>query len=155
MSGIERIENLFRTVLEEARANPAFGKRLIAVMEGSDSGLTNHQRMSPSAGKGRHEGKPSSARRHRRPPGVVNPTEAISRGEGALRADLDRLDNEQLKDIIAEHGMDTRKLAMKWKDRQRLIDLIVGFTHDRLAKGAVFRTPPTEPTGQEHWPGAG
>jgi hypothetical protein len=40
---------------------------------------------------------------------------------------------EQLRDIVAEHGMDNERLAMKWKDPQRVIDRIV----DRVASRAV------------------
>jgi hypothetical protein len=46
---------------------------------------------------------------------------------------------EELKDIVAEHGMDSRKLAMKWKTPDRLIDLIVETVRERVTKGNVFR----------------
>ncbi|MFG2683889.1 hypothetical protein ACGFYH_34245, partial [Streptomyces sp. NPDC048392] len=57
---------------------------------------------------------------------------------------------EQLRDIIAEHGMDHDRLAMKWKDPQRVIDRIVERVESRTAKGAAFRGRPeqsTEPPG--------
>ena len=49
------------------------------------------------------------------------------------------LDTEQLKDIVAEHGMDTAKLAMKWKSSERLIEFIVSTVEARADKGRAFR----------------
>lgn len=60
-------------------------------------------------------------------------------GEEELRRRLTNLELEQLRDIIAEHGMDTDRLAMKWKDRDRVIDRIVNRVIDRAAKGDAFR----------------
>jgi hypothetical protein len=63
----------------------------------------------------------------------------MEQGENALRGALTPLNVEQLKDIVAEYGMDTSKLALKWKSRDRLQDLIVATVRDRLAKGDAFR----------------
>jgi len=60
-------------------------------------------------------------------------------GEGELRRRLADLELEQLRDIIAEHGMDNDRLAMKWKDVNRVIDRIVSRVVDRAAKGDAFR----------------
>jgi hypothetical protein len=46
-----------------------------------------------------------------------------------------------LRDIVAEHGMDNDRLAMKWKDSARVIDRIVERVASRLAKGPAFRAP--------------
>jgi hypothetical protein len=62
-------------------------------------------------------------------------------GESELRRRLDALDEEALKDIIAEHAMDPARLAMKWKDPARLVDLIVKVVVQRRRKGEVFLTP--------------
>jgi hypothetical protein len=62
-------------------------------------------------------------------------------GEATLRERLTELDLEQLRDIIAEHGMDTDRLAMKWRDRSRVVDRIVERVVDRAAKGDAFRSP--------------
>ena len=40
--------------------------------------------------------------------------------------------------MIAEHGMDRDKLAMKWKTPDRLIERIVDTVRSRSAKGDVF-----------------
>jgi hypothetical protein len=75
----------------------------------------------------------------RRPAGVLDPLTLCQEGEDQLRQRLENLNREQLKDIIAEHGMDTSKLAMKWRSPARLIDLIVTTAKARLEKGNVFR----------------
>lgn len=60
-------------------------------------------------------------------------------GEPALRARLGELSVDQLKDVVAEHGMDPSKLAMRWKTPGKLIDLIAPTVRDRSEKGDAFR----------------
>lgn len=77
----------------------------------------------------------------RRKPGRFDPM-AVHRDRSAnLAGRLDELDVEELKDIIAEHGMDRTKLAMKWKDKTRLVELIISTVENRAQKGDVFRAP--------------
>lgn len=81
-------------------------------------------------------------RRARREPGPWDPFQVYADGgETALRTRLSALDLEQLRNIIAEHGMDTDRLAMKWRDAERVIDRIVDRVVDRAAKGEGFRAP--------------
>jgi len=49
---------------------------------------------------------------------------------------------EQLKDIIAAQGMDHDRLALRWKNSQRLIERIVETVVARSRKGDVFLAPP-------------
>ncbi|MFI9505261.1 hypothetical protein [Nocardia sp. NPDC052566] len=60
-------------------------------------------------------------------------------GEAGLRARLRTLSPDQLKDIIAEHGMNYDKAAMRWKTAARLTDRIVERVQTRAAKGTVLR----------------
>ncbi|MEW2075332.1 MULTISPECIES: hypothetical protein [unclassified Streptomyces] len=84
-------------------------------------------------------------RRSRRAPGVIEPFAVFAEsGEAGLRSCLGELDLEQLRDIISEHGMDHDRLAMKWKDPQRVIDRIVERVESRTAKGAAFRGRPEQ-----------
>jgi hypothetical protein len=79
----------------------------------------------------------------RRTPGVIDPfTVFAESGETGLRLRLKELTLEQLRDIISEHGMDHDRLAMKWKDPQRVIDRIVERVGSRVAKGSAFRGRP-------------
>ena len=79
-------------------------------------------------------------RANRRNPGPFDPFVVYAEGqEAALRDRLAALDLEQLRDIVAEHGMDNDRLAMKWKDPERVIDRIVERVAARASKGSAFR----------------
>ncbi len=84
---------------------------------------------------------------NRRKPGVIDPFAVFAdSGESGLEERLMTLDLEQLRDIVAEHGMDHDRLAMKWKDRQRVITRVVERVAARTAKGSAFRGRPSEDT---------
>jgi hypothetical protein len=117
MTIIERIEAAFAEIVNEAKANPEFAQRLEAALAGTTGVL----------------------RRHRRAPSAVDPFVLYAEGEDVLRERLAQLDVEQLKDIVAEHGMDQARLAMKWRTADRLIDLVVNTVRDRSRKGDAFR----------------
>ena len=81
-------------------------------------------------------------RPHRRAPGVLDPFAVFSEtGEDGLRRRLGELSLDQLRDLVAEHGMDSDRLAMRWKDPARVIDRIVERVATRRAKGSAFRAP--------------
>ncbi len=61
-----------------------------------------------------------------------------------LRTRLDELNIDELKDIVAEQGMDRSKLAMKWKKKDRIINLIITAVESRIHKGDAFRIIPSE-----------
>ncbi|MEQ8997299.1 MAG: hypothetical protein RID53_12455 [Coleofasciculus sp. B1-GNL1-01] len=82
----------------------------------------------------------SKKRRTRRRTSVFDPVELYhQKGEKHLREQLQQLEVEQLKDMIAEHGMDSSRRAMRWKKRDRLIELIVKTASCRARKGDAFR----------------
>lgn len=114
------LEELFAVIVSEARSNPEFSERLGKVLEAPSS--------------------PKMAKRSgRRTPAVFDPFELVQDGEEVLRSRLAQLTVEQLKDIVAEQGMDRAKLAMKWKASDRLVDLIVTTVQNRAKKGSAFR----------------
>ena len=76
---------------------------------------------------------------NRRDKAVLDPIKLTEEGDPNLRKKLERLTEKQLKDIIADYGMDPSKLAMKWKDRDRLIQLIMETSARRATKGDAFR----------------
>ena len=63
---------------------------------------------------------------------------AAKGGEVLLQSELERLDTAELKQVIREYSFDSSRLAGKWKNRQRLIDLIVRRTMALNSKGNVF-----------------
>lgn len=83
---------------------------------------------------------PGMKRTGRRAPAKLDPFKIITdSGEQALMADLAELDLEELRDIVAQFGMDPRRLVMKWKDAQRVRGHIVATTAQRSRKGDAFR----------------
>ncbi|MEV6287905.1 hypothetical protein [Kribbella sp. NPDC051770] len=119
------LTRLFTAVALEASRGPRFANSLSKALRGPAS--------------------PSSSARTRRPqnrrnPGPFDPFVSYANGgEIHLRTLLGALDLEALRDIVAEHGMDTDRLAMKWKDPDRVIERIVERVVDRSTKGAAFR----------------
>jgi uncharacterized protein YjiS (DUF1127 family) len=85
------------------------------------------------------------ARSNRRAAAVFDPVARYRQAPERLRADLEALDVDQLKDIVSHYAMDPRKLALKWKSPPRLVDLILNVVEQRVYKGEAFRdtTPPS------------
>lgn len=117
-----QVRNLFGVVLAEIRDNPRFAERVRGA-------LGNSINTTPR-------------RTGRRPPGPLDPFAVfVAEGESGLRARLEDLSVEELKNVVAEHGMDSSKLAMKWKTADRLVDLVVERVRHRSSKGDAFRAP--------------
>lgn len=115
----------FTAVAAEASRTPRFANALIAAFRESVD--------QPGANV-----KPKRA--NRRPPGPFDPFEVFAEDKVAgLRRRLQDLELEQLRDIIAEHRMDNDRLAMKWKDVDRVIDRIIDRVAARAEKGSAFR----------------
>jgi hypothetical protein len=60
----------------------------------------------------------------------------------ALRQKLELLDVKTLRNVIRQHGFDPSKLAEKWKNKERLINLIIERVAARHDKGKVFKEYP-------------
>lgn len=129
----DRLSAIFEGILDEVRKNPAFAARLERVL--------NSEMSQGAAGKKVPGGasNPTTRRSNRRTKAAVDPFALLSAGESHLREELGKLDIEQLKDVVAEYGMDTSRLALKWKSRERLIEFIVTTVVARSRKGDVFR----------------
>ena len=122
----EILAKLVGVVADEAARTPRFAKALTAALS---SGIV--------------EPPPKQKRASRRAPGVIDPFAIYGDvGEDGLRQQLGQLNLEQLRDIIAEHGMDHDRLAMKWKTPKRVIDRIVEKVSTRTVKGSAFRSVP-------------
>lgn len=116
------LSNLIVAIANEATRTPRFANAL-------------QTSLSPSSAE-----LPKARRTGRRSPGVIDPFAIYNDAdEQGLRERLSALDLEQLRDIVAEHGMDHDRLAMKWKDHQRVISRIVEKVVSRTSKGSAFR----------------
>jgi hypothetical protein len=121
-----RLRALMSAIESEAERNPEFATAL-----GQALGIGASKEASSRL---------SARKTRRRNKGAFDPMDILrDEGENGLRGRLASLDIEQLKDIVAENGMDQRKLAMKWKTADRLIDLIVTTAQSRVVRGDVFR----------------
>lgn len=141
MNVAQQLRRLFDAVVAEAERSPAFARRL-------EEALTAMAPAAPAATPQMTATTPTPStapatvakrRGGRRPAGALDPFVVYQAGEGMLRARLSELTLDQLKDVVAEHGMDPSKLAMKWKKPERLVDLIVATVRERLEKGDAFR----------------
>jgi hypothetical protein len=127
-----------RVVIEEAERNPEFEAALNDAL-GASLGKQKLPKDSYEDGPA----KTSNAKRgkNRRPPAALDPIQVVREGEIALRAALESLSLDQLRDIVAEYGMDPTRLVMKWVDAPRVIDRIVELSTARARKGDAFRKP--------------
>ena len=116
------VSELLNELCEEIRQNPRIRKRLTQVVK-----------------KHLAEGDTPTKKSQRRKPGPFDPMAVHRDAPDELESRLDALEVEELKDIIAEHSMDRSKLAMKWKTKERLIELIISTVISRSQKGDAFR----------------
>ena len=129
------LRNFVKVVSDEADRNPEFAERLRVVFQ---SAMATRTAKTTSAASG--AGSKSSRPANRRPPAVLDPVALALQGEKALRTELAPLALEQLRDIVADYGMDPGRLVMKWKTPSRVIDRIVEISVSRAHKGDAFRS---------------
>lgn len=125
------LARLVQAVAAEASRTQRFARALSRALE------------EPSRSKQPTHDRDNARRGNRRSPGPIDPFAIFAEGgEPALREQLATLDLEQLRDIVAEHGMDHDRLAMKWKDLHRIESRIIERVAARASKGSAFRRKP-------------
>ncbi len=122
MNTEKQLQAVFAELLAEVSRNDELRKRLAAILAGVADDDKRPQKRSA-----------------RRQPGRFDPMAIHREHPEDLSRKLDELTVEELKDIVAENGMDRTKLAMKWKAKDRLIELIVSSVKSRAQKGDAFR----------------
>lgn len=137
MSLRNTLNRLMRVVIEEAERNPNFEAALQDAL-----GSTPSKRRVETSGQVK-DGK-SKRGRNRRAPATLDPVQVVRDGELVLRSALEKLSLEQLRDIVAEYGMDPGRLVMKWNTPERVIERIVEMSIARAHKGSAFRKPADE-----------
>ena len=135
----KKLNALLREVIAEAEANPAFQERLAKALGPDEKPV----KAAPVERK--RQAKPAEHKRpsNRRTPAVIDPVQLARNSESELREALAKLDIEQLRDVVADYGMDPGKLVMKWRDADRIADRIVEVARGRAQKGSAF-LPPSE-----------
>lgn len=125
-----RLARLVQVVATEAARTQRFARALSKALDETPSAAASDR-------------GDNTRRNQRRSPGVIDPFAVFTdKGETGLRERLAALNLEQLRDIVAEHGMDHDRLAMKWRDSRRVIDRIVDRVAARTTKGSAFRNGP-------------
>lgn len=128
------LNEIFKEFLKEVHSNPSLKSHIEVILE---KYFPKTDKLSPKTDK-------PSTRTRRRKLGIFDPMMVYRENPENLKSRLIRLNIEELKDIVAEQGMDRSKLAMKWKDKDRLIQLIVTTVETRVHKGDAFRAPNTK-----------
>ena len=121
MNNDKLARNILKEVAKELSTNEALTARISALLE-------QHTSSAPTDAK----------RPRRRKPGPFDPMVIYRENPDQLPTRLRGLTLEELKDIIAEQAMDRSKLAMKWKDQDRLVDMILTAVKTRSEKGDAF-----------------
>ena len=130
------LRNLTEVIAEEADRSPDFEKRLREAL-----GITGDESNTVGSGSDTGEAMTGPTRgRNRRTPAVLDPVQQVLKSEEVLREQLSVLTVDQLKDIVADYGMDPSKLVMKWRTRDRIINHIVDMAVSRSRKGDAFRS---------------
>ncbi len=123
----KNMKALFDLIVDEAEKNEEFAESLSKIF----SNEISEKKSKDNTGEKRGY--------NRRDKAVLDPIKLAENDK--LTADvLSTLTEKELKDIIADYGMDTSKLAMKWKNRERLIQLILTTSFRRASKGDAFRS---------------
>jgi len=119
-----KLVRLAKAIDAQAKRDPEFARVLDDILSSPPSQKANTAASRP---------------KNRRAPSVFNPIELARDGDTVLRQKLSDLSIEQLKDMVAEHGMDPGKLVMKWKSTDKIIDRIIDISLSRAQKGDAFR----------------
>lgn len=123
----EALSRLVQVIAAEAARTPRFAKALADALGSSAP-------VSPAPAR------KAVSSRSRRSKGLLDPFAVFAvSGEAGLRARLGTLSADQLKDIVAEQGMNHDGAAMRWKTPSRLMDRIVERVWARSTKGEVLR----------------
>jgi hypothetical protein len=121
-----KLARIFEELLREIETNPHLKARIELILS------PEHEQKAIV--------KSASRPKNRRKPPAVDPYAEIKGGEAILRQKLALLSLDQLKDVVSGYALDASRLASKWKDQARLIDLIVTTVRSRVEKGDGFRS---------------
>lgn len=111
---------LFKAIVDEMYENKEFARRIEDIFDNDTEQLPRKK----------------SVRRNK---AIIDPIEIYRKSNKQnLEVELAKLDIEQLKDIVAEYGMDSQKLIMKWKQKEKIENKIVEITQSRAEKGTAF-----------------
>ena len=117
----KKIKLILNVILDEIETNEKFQKRFLEIFD------INPDKEIKSKKKNNRRDKP-----------VLNPITIIQDNNTNIRYELEKLSIKELKDIIAYFNMDKTKVAMKWKNKEKIINLIIEISTLRASKGSAF-----------------
>ena len=120
----KKITDFFKLIISEAEKNEEFATSLSNIFEQKQSN---------------EEVKKVKKSIKKRDKAVIDPIKLAEEEKLTIEL-LEAFNEKELKDIIAGYGMDSSKLAMKWKDKDRLKKLIFETSYRRANKGSAFRS---------------
>ncbi len=134
------IAGLTKAIIVEAERSTRFAKALTDVVDSLAPGISDDGAAPAAAPATTRKRTATPAKRVARQPGAFDPFVVYREsGSEGLTERLGALDLEQLRDIIAEQELDTRKET----GRKRKVDFLVGWIVERVQasenKGSVFR----------------
>ena len=125
------LSRLTAIVIEESARNSDFASKIQFVFAEPGSCISEDDTSNETSNIQR--------RRNRRDPAVLNPFDMIPNDETKLVECLRSLTEKELKDIIAQFGLDPTNRSMQWRKKERLIQSILEATRRKTAKGNAFR----------------
>lgn len=131
----KRLNKLVSCIVKESENNEVFLQEMLEVFGIGDENDTNKTSKSKSAASVKTSGSGSS----KRDPAVLDPIALAEKGADVLEAELLKLSEKELKDIITQYGMNQDRAALKWRRKERLINRIMERSLQRASKGDAFR----------------
>jgi hypothetical protein len=149
----KKIQKIFEILQDEIKQNDALKEKIESILkepekldEKPQANLEKAVKTDESAieirqvtANERSENTNEQKKKNRREPAILDPIKLVEENKELLKNKLLELDFEKLRDIIAEYGMDPAKLAMKWKNKERIIEHILMTAESRSKKGDAFR----------------
>ncbi len=119
-----RLKALFKVIESEAAHNLEFAAKLAAAL---GEAPTNRNRS---------EAPP----KRNRPPSVIPDVfkSLQEKGDAEFKFWLRTLDMLTLREIVKQNGFDTAKVSQRWREPDKLIDLVHEQTQSRLKRGSAF-----------------
>lgn len=131
--GSNILKRLYHVIADEIKKNAKFDNKLNEALCFDDK-----HSITKNTEKEAQDSSISRRPKNRRNAAAVDPIQTVKEGQNVLREKLNSLTLEQLRDIVAEYGMDSANKVMRWKDITKVITHIVDYSDQRAQKGNAF-----------------
>lgn len=118
-----KLKEIIEIILEEAKKNKDFEEALKGALYREKSDLV----------------KAKTKCRIKRESAKINPLIEVEKGENDLRQKLEELNIQELKNVIYDYGLDNMKNSVRWKKKEKFVNLIIEMSKKKISKGNAFR----------------